>query len=231
MLELRNVMAGYGAGAVLQGLSLTVRRGEVVCLLGRNGAGKTTALKTVMGLLPLQAGAVLLDGQRLSGLPAWRIARCGIGYVPQGRRLFPELTVAENLHVAMMTGRGGDAARARALQFFPQLQGRLQRRADSLSGGERQMAALARALCVDPLLLLLDEPTEGLQPALTARIGAVVNYLKTQGVAVLLVEQRIEPALAVADRLLFIEGGRLQAESPAAGLSPSDPLFARYLGV
>ena len=159
MLELAQVQSGYGKALVLRDFSLTVKAGEITCLFGRNGAGKTTTMKTIMGLLAVQSGAVRLEGEEISALPAHRIPGRGIGYVPQGRRLFTELTVAQNLEVGLMTRDEGRATREWVLELFPRLRERLSQRAQTLSGGEQQMLATARALCLRPKVLLLDEPT------------------------------------------------------------------------
>ena len=231
MLVLDQVEAGYGAARILHGLSLSVRSGEILCLLGRNGAGKTTALKTIMGSLPLRAGTITLDGNDIGSLPAHQRPGFGIGYVPQGRRLFAELSVAENLEIGLMAGGKGKASREQALELFPRLRERLRQRAETLSGGEQQMLATARALCLEPRLLLLDEPTEGLQPSMIAQIREVILHLRRQGVAILLVEQRIEAVLAIADRVAFIENGRGREALSAAALRQDRSLLARYLGV
>ena len=175
---------------VLRGLTLAVAPGEVLCLMGRNGAGKSTALKAIMGLVPATAGQVALDGIRLDRLPAHAVPRQGVAWVPQGRRLFAELTVAENLEIGLMTRGHGAATRERALALFPRLRERLKQVSGTLSGGEQQMLAIARALCTGPKVLLLDEPTEGLQPSMIALIRDTVLALKATGVATVLVEQR-----------------------------------------
>ncbi len=231
MLVLDQVEAGYGAARILHGLSFGVQSGEILCLLGRNGAGKTTALKTIMGALPLRAGNIVLDGNQIGGLPPHDRPRLGIGYVPQGRRLFAELSVAENLEIGLMARGKGKASREQALELFPRLRERLRQRAETLSGGEQQMLATARALCLEPRLLLLDEPTEGLQPSMIAQIRDVILHLRQQGVAILLVEQRIEAVLAIADRVVFIENGRGREALAAATLRQDRSLLTRYLGV
>ena len=170
MLRIADLRAGYGAAEVLHGVSLSVARGEILCLMGRNGAGKTTLLRAAMGLLRPMGGAVWLGETRLDTLPAHRVPGAGLGYVPQGRRLFAGLSVAENLEIGVMGGQGGAALRAEVLEMFPRLRDRLRQRAETLSGGEQQMLALARALCLAPRALLLDEPTEGLQPSMIAAI-------------------------------------------------------------
>jgi branched-chain amino acid transport system ATP-binding protein len=223
--------AGYGPVRVLRGLSLTVAPGEVLCLMGRNGAGKSTALKAIIGLVPAQAGEIRLDTTRLDTLPAHDVPRHGIAWVPQGRRLFAELTVAENLEIGLLTRRRGPAARERALALFPRLRERLTQTSGTLSGGEQQMLAIARALCTEPKVLLLDEPTEGLQPSMTALIRDTVLALKTTGVATLLVEQRVDAALATADRIAFVVNGTVAETLPTAGLPPDAPQFRAYVGV
>lgn len=223
--------AGYGPVRVLRGLSLAVGPGEVLCLMGRNGAGKSTALKAIMGLVPATAGEIRLDGVRLDTLPAHEVPRRGVAWVPQGRRLFAELTVAENLEIGLMTRGHGAETRERALALFPRLRERLGQVAGTLSGGEQQMLAVARALCTEPKVLLLDEPTEGLQPSMIALIRETVRALKATGVATVLVEQRVDTALAVADRIAFVAGGAVAETLPAAGLTPEVAVFRTYVGV
>jgi len=230
-LTLENISAGYGKVRVLHGISLEARKGEVLCLLGRNGAGKTTTLKAIMGLLPLEGGSIALDGERLDTLPAHEVPRRGIGYVPQGRRLFTEMTVAENIEVGLMTRRKGAATRERVLEMFPRLRERLDQRAETLSGGEQQMLATARALCLEPSVLLLDEPTEGLQPSMIRLIRETVERLREAGVAVILVEQRIDALLELADRVAFIENGVSREVVETEVLRRDRSLLTRYVGV
>jgi len=231
MLELDRIDAGYGRAQILRQLSLTVAPGEVVCLLGRNGAGKTTTMKAIMGLLPLMSGAVRLGGREISALPAHKVAGCGIGYVPQGRRLFAELTVAQNLEIGLRVRGSGAAVREAVLELLPRLRERLGQRAQTLSGGEQQMLATARALCVEPDYLLLDEPTEGLQPSMIAAIRDVVGVMRGRGVGVLLVEQRVDAVLAIADRVAFIENGHNLETLPAEALRADHGIIERHLGV
>lgn len=223
--------AGYGPVRVLRGLSLSVSGGEVLCLMGRNGAGKSTTLKAIMGLVRATAGEIALDGVRLDTLPAHEVPRRGVAWVPQGRRLFAELTVGENLEIGLMTRGGGAATRERALSLFPRLRERLGQVSGTLSGGEQQMLAIARALCAEPAVLLLDEPTEGLQPSMIALVRETVQALKATGVATILVEQRVETALAVADRIAFVAGGTVAETLPAATLTADAPAFRAYVGV
>ena len=230
-LELVDVDAFYGEVQALRGLSLRLERGEVLCLLGRNGAGKTTALKAIMGLVAMRAGAIVKDGASLTRLPAHEIPRTGIGYVPQGRRLFAELTVAENLEIGLMTRGRGAATREAVLDLFPVLRERFSQRSGTLSGGEQQMLAMARALCLEPDVLLLDEPTEGLMPSMIGRIRDAVSGLRDKGVSVVLVEQRVEAALALADRVAFIENGQNRETLAAAAVRADPARLRRYVGV
>jgi branched-chain amino acid transport system ATP-binding protein len=231
MLELRAINAGYGKAQVLRDLSLSVAPGEILCLFGRNGAGKTTTMKAAMGLLPLLSGSVWLDGAELSALPPHRVPVEGIGYIPQGRRLFSELTVAQNLEIGLRVRVSGPEVLEEVLELFPRLRERYRQRAQTLSGGEQQMLATARALCLRPKALLLDEPTEGLQPSMIEAIRQVIVQMKGQGVAVLLVEQRVDAVLSVADRVAFIENGRNGEVIPAETLRADHKLVERYVGV
>ncbi len=231
MLRVEGLDCFYGNVQVLRDFALELKEGEILCLLGRNGAGKTTLLKAIMGLVKPRSGRVVLDGTDLTALPAHAVPRQGIGYCPQGRRLFSELTVEENLQIGLMTRDRGAATLERVLGLFPVLRERMRQRAGTLSGGEQQMLATARALCLEPKALLLDEPTEGLMPSAIATIINTVKQLKTEGVATILVEQRVEAALNVADRILFVENGR-SCESVAPDLLRADPqLLRHYVGV
>jgi branched-chain amino acid transport system ATP-binding protein len=231
MLAIRDIDCFYGKVQVLRGVSLTLAAGEVLCLLGRNGAGKTTMLRAIMGLVPVRAGSIVLDGAELTALPAHEVPRQGVAYVPQGRRLFAELTVRENLEIGLMTRHTGEAALRHVLALFPVLGERLRQRAGTLSGGEQQMLAMARALCIRPKVMLLDEPTEGLMPAMIAKIRESVRELRAQGVATILVEQRVDAVLPVADRVAFLETGRLRAVMDVAALRDDPSLLHRYVGV
>ena len=235
MLTVRELSSHYGRVQVLRDFSLELAPGEVLGLLGRNGAGKTTALKTILGLIRASGGSVQLDGRELTALPAHRIPALGLAYVPQGRRLFGELSVEENLRLGLMVkaepGDGNQETRERVLGLFPILSERLTQRAGSLSGGEQQMLATARALCLEPKVLLMDEPTEGLQPSMVAKILETVRVLKAQGVAVLLVEQKVEAALAVADRVAFVENGTVQETGTPEALHADPAPLYRYVGV
>ena len=230
-LRLDAISTGYGQVQVLYDLSLEARPGEILCLLGRNGAGKTTTLKSIMGLLPLQSGSISLDGQTISTLPPHKVPKQGIAYVPQGRRLFTELTVAENIDVGLMTRGKSKQTRERVLNMFPRLRERLHQRAETLSGGEQQMLATARALCLEPSVLLLDEPTEGLQPSMIALIADTVRAMRDEGKAVILVEQRIEAVLLLADRVAFVENGHGHEVVETATLRDDPSLLQKYVGV
>lgn len=231
MLLIETVDASYGAVKVLNGMSLCAMPGQVTCLMGRNGAGKTTTLRTIMGQVRATAGRIALDGIDLGQLAAHDVPRHGIGYVPQGRRLFGDLTVAENIEIGLLTRRKGAATRDRVLDLFPRLRERLSQKSRSLSGGEQQMLAMARALCLEPTVLLLDEPTEGLQPSMIALIRDTVVALKATGVATVLVEQRVDAALALADQVAFVVGGKVMETVAVADLNPDAPQFHKYVGV
>lgn len=222
LLCVEGLHAGYGSAIVLQGISLRVGAGEVVGLLGRNGMGKTTALKSILGLVRILRGSIRFRGHELTRRPAHAIPRLGIGYVPQGRRVFPELSVRENLLLGLRDRSGRRAGRPesapeweRVLGLFPTLRERLRQRAGTLSGGEQQMLAIARALLRRPQLLLLDEPTEGLMPQLVARTEELLLELKAQGLGLLVAEQRLETALRVCDRLYVLEKGQIVWEGAA----------------
>ena len=231
MLTVEDIHCFYGPLQVLRGVSFEVGAGEVHCLLGRNGAGKSTTLKAIIGQVRCRRGGVTLDGEALSRLPAHRVPQAGVGYVPQGRRLFGDLTVAENLEIGLMARARGRAVRDSVLDLFPVLAERLGQRAGTLSGGEQQQLAMARALCLEPRVLLLDEPTEGLQPSMIQLIRATVGRLRAEGVAIMLVEQRVEAVLSLADRVTFIENGRSRESLTAAALAARPELIARYVGM
>lgn len=221
----------FGEVQVLHHFSLDLYAGEVLCLLGRNGAGKTTALKAIMGLVRVRSGSIHLHDRELSTLMAHEVPSQGIAYVPQGRRLFAELTVADNLEIGLMARKRHRDTQGRVLELFPLLRERLRQRAGTLSGGEQQMLAMARALCLEPNVLLLDEPTEGLMPAMIARIRETVVELRTRGVSTLLVEQRVDAVLSVADWVAFIENGRSRDVVDVDRLRAEPMLLQRYVGV
>lgn len=209
MLELKNVFAGYGSDLVLQGISLAVRPGEIVGLLGRNGMGKTTTLKSILRLVDLRSGSIALAGQEVSGLDAFKIARLGVVYAPQEEKVFADLSVRENL---LLVGPVREQCAERFAAIFSKLQERLEQKAGTLSGGEQQMLALARVLLAKPQYALLDEPLEGLASALLPVVEALVAELKSQSVGVLLTEQSPQRALRLCDRILILAKGRIVAE-------------------
>ena len=232
-LALDRVRAGYGRIDVLQDVDLAVEPGTVLGLLGRNGAGKTTLLRAIMGLADVSAGSIRCGDTELVGLPPQRVPACGIAYVPQGRRLFPDMSVEENLRMGVLAG-GEHAPSARlafALERFPALEERLRTPAKRLSGGQQQMVAMARALATGARVLLLDEPSEGLQPSLVERILETIGQLRADGVTMLLVEQRVEAVLRVADRVTFIEQGRIREHATAQSLARDPTPLVRYVGV
>ena len=234
MLHLDAVDTYYGLSHVLQGVSLGVNPGEAVALLGRNGAGKTTTLKTIMGVLKPRGGRVRLESRDITGASPHRIVQMGIGYVPEERRIFPNLTVYENLKMARLMVDGGrrmDAYLDRVLSLFPPLKARLRNRGRALSGGEQQMLAMARSLGTEPRLLLIDEPTEGLMPAFVETIGQTIVDIQRQGLAVLLVEQNTRLALEATQRVYLIEKGVIRYEGASAALKHDTATRLRYLGV
>ena len=229
MLAVDDIHTYYGDSYVLQGASLRVDKGEVVAVLGRNGVGKTTLVRSILGLTPARRGRIALNGADITGLAAYRIARLGLGYVPQGRRIFPSLTVRENLAV---TARGpGRWSFERILELFPNLSNRLRQLGGKLSGGEQQMLAAGRALVTNPELMLLDEPSEGLSPLMVRELGRVIEALKAAGTSVLLIEQHLRFATRYADRLYLMSKGRIVHECSPAELAADAAVRARYLGV
>lgn len=231
MLKVDAINVFYGNVQVLRDVAFDLNPGEILCLLGRNGAGKTTILKSVIGQMKPRTGRISLEDIDLTALPPHEVPKQGIGYVPQGRRLFAELSVEENLQMGLLARRRGGDVRARVLDLFPVLRERLGQRAGTLSGGEQQMLATARALCLEPRILLLDEPTEGLMPIMIAKILEIVGNLREMGVATILVEQRVESALHVADRIAFIENGRVAEVMTPDRLRDDPRLLHQYVGV
>ncbi len=207
MLHLQSADAYYGKAQVLHQVSIEVCAGEIVSLIGRNGAGKTTTLRVLAGLMPLQSGRLVHDGADVSHLPAHKLSRRGINYVPETRRIFPNLSVEENLRLATFAHRGGVWTLARIYGLFPRLQERRDLPGDSLSGGEQQMLAIARGLLTAPKVLLLDEPTEGLAPRIVDDLLAAIRVVQEEGVGVILVEQKLKVPMALASRQYLIENG------------------------
>ena len=230
VLEVEALRAGYGPAEIMFGVSLKLARGEVAALMGRNGAGKSTTLKAIMGLLPPRAGQVRFAGQEISGMPAFRIARLGLGYVPEDRRIFTDLTVAENLEVGRRAARGHAGwTPERLFEIFPNLAAMRGRRAAAMSGGEQQMLAIARTLMGNPDAVLLDEPSEGLAPVILELMAEAVLSMKREGIAVLLSEQNFDFAAAVADRAYVIERGEIRYDGSMAALEADPALRAQHL--
>jgi branched-chain amino acid transport system ATP-binding protein len=232
MLEVEGLRAGYGPAEILFGVSLRLAPGEVAALMGRNGAGKSTTLKAIMGLVSPRAGRVRCAGRDITGLAAFRIARLGLGYVPEDRRIFTDLTVAENLEVGRRPAEGRDAwTPERLFEVFPNLASMRHRRAAAMSGGEQQMLAIARTLMGNPEAVLLDEPSEGLAPVILELMADAVLRMKGEGIAVLLSEQNFDFAAAVADRAYVIERGEIRYDGSMAALDADPALRAQHLSL
>ncbi|UOE21923.1 ATP-binding cassette domain-containing protein [Thermobifida halotolerans] len=230
MLEIRGLCSGYGRAQVLFDVDVAVGAGQVACVMGRNGVGKTTLLNTVMGLVPAVRGTVVFDGTDITRTPTHARVRSGMGYAPQGHETFAPLTVWENLRVAADgASRGAQVSIEAQLELFPRLKPLLKRRAGLLSGGQAQQLAIARALVADPRLLVLDEPTEGIQPSIVAEIAEAIARVAARGVAVLLVEQYLDVALGLADTVTVMDAGRVVYAGEASGFSSDDA--ARLLAV
>lgn len=234
-LRLSTVSVRYGAVQALDSVSIDVCRGEAVTILGANGAGKTTVMRAIMGLAPLSAGQIELEGRRLDGLAPHVVARAGIGIVPEGRRVYGRLTVRENLLMGSRLVRSAKTTEAErfasVLRRFPALQSRLDSSGSLLSGGQQQMVALGRALMIEPKVLLMDEPSLGLAPLLIDEVFDVINELRRSGVTILLVEQNAAMALAVADRAYVLQTGRVVASGPAAEMAHTTAVADAYLGL
>jgi branched-chain amino acid transport system ATP-binding protein len=214
VLEAGKLETYYGKSHILHGVSLTVGEGEIVTLLGRNGAGKTTTLRTLVGLTPARQGSVTIFGNKVTAWPPFRIAALGVGYVPEGRRIFANLTVDENLRVPLE--RPGPWTISRVYELFPRLAQRKANKGRQLSGGEQEMLAIARALLVNPRLLLLDEPSQGLAPLIVQEVFRIIVSMRSEGISVLLVEQNVRAAVEIADRAYVLDDGRMVYEGPAA---------------
>jgi branched-chain amino acid transport system ATP-binding protein len=233
VLQVEGLKAGYGPAEVLFGVTLTLNRGEVAALMGRNGAGKSTTMKAVMGLLPTRGGRVRLAGTDIAGMAPFRIARLGLGYVPEDRRIFTDLTVFENLEVGRKAARAGREpwTPERLFAVFPNLAEMRGRRASAMSGGEQQMLTIARTLMGNPEAVLLDEPSEGLAPVIVEQMAEAVLRMKAEGIAVLLSEQNLDFAAAVADRAYVIERGEIRFEGAMEALEADESVRAAYLTV
>ena len=229
LLRLDKVDTFYGKSQALRGVSLEVRSGEIVALLGLNGAGKTTTLRSIIGLTPSRAGAIHLRGKRIDGMPAYRVARLGVGYVPEGRRVFGSLTAAENLELGER--KGGDWSLSRVFERFPKLRELRARKAGKLSGGEQEMLAIGRALVGNPSLLLIDEPSQGLAPIVVGDLYRTLAELRAAGVAILLVEQNALLALKVAERAYVLDDGRIVYDGAGADLVRDRGRIATLMGL
>jgi branched-chain amino acid transport system ATP-binding protein len=231
ILSLSGVNTYYGDSHILHDLSFEMAPGEVAVLLGRNGVGKTTTIQTILGLPAPRRGAITFEGQPIAGRPTYAIVRSGIGWVPQGHRIFPTLSVDENLALAAAKARPGPWTVPEIHRLFPRLQARRGARGDALSGGEQQMLAIARTLVQNPSLILMDEPSEGLSPLLIREIGDIILHLRKEGVSTLLVEQNLDLALAVADRVFIMNKGAIVLSGSSASIERNADAVKHYLGV
>jgi branched-chain amino acid transport system ATP-binding protein len=235
LLAIQDLHAYYGEAHILQGVSLAVNPGEVVTLIGRNGAGKTTTLRSIMGIVAPRGGRITFDGFELAGLATHTIAQRGIAYVPEERRILPNLSVEENLRLGLLGAGGakggGETAMNEVLGYFPRLRERLVQKGKSLSGGEQQMLAIARGLVARPKLMLVDEPTEGLSPLIVESLTEILREINRRGTTILLVEQILEVALALSHRLYVMDQGRIQFEGTPEALRADPAIQQRFLGV
>lgn len=234
MLEVQDIHTYYGQSHILQGVSLRVKEGEIVLLSGRNGAGKSTTIRSIMGLVPPKSGEITFLGERIAGLPVHLVSQKGIGLVPEGRKIIPGLTVYENLKLATLKNK--DKARVGVLleqisQVFPRLRERWSQEGTSLSGGEQQMLAIARALVSDPILMLIDEPSEGLSPIMVEIIADVLKEIKKQGKTILLVEQNTDMALEISNRCYLMDEGVIKFEGSPAEIKGNEEIQREYLAI
>jgi len=228
LLEIQNIVCGYDGGVVLEDLSLSVKAGEKLGILGRNGVGKTTLIKAIMGQVPVASGSINFGGKRISGLPSYKIAKSGIGYVPQGREIFAGFSVRENLLMGNLKAQNFD----HVFELFPVLAQRIDSKAGSFSGGQQQQLAIARALVSEPDILLLDEPSEGVQPSIVTEIGQVLSAIASEtGTAVVLVEQNIELVLDTCHRCVFVEDGTIAASHATGELRENPKIIEQFMGL
>jgi len=235
LVAVENLHTYYGKSHILHGVSLTVGKGEVVGLLGRNGVGKSTTLKTIMGLVAPNQGTITLETKSITGMPAHKVAKLGIGYVPEDRRIFRLLTVMENLRTGLDRPGVTEARKHELLEkvfaYFPVLGERRNQAGGTLSGGEQQMLAIARAMMLEPKIILLDEPTEGLMPRMVSQIRQIIDVLHNEGVAILLVEQNVPLTLEASQRIYIMEKGMIRHHAAASELKVGDAVIKQYLGV
>lgn len=236
ILEVREIHTYYGQSHILQGVSLEVEKGEMVTLLGRNGAGKTTMLKSILGIVAPRSGQITFLGEKISGLPPHIISQKGVSFVPEERRIIPGLTVFENLKLAMLKNKDKSKTQKsevldQVMEIFPRLKDRLQQEGTSLSGGEQQMLAIARGLVSEPVLMLIDEPTEGLMPLLVERIAEVLKEIQGNGVTILLVEQNMEMALEISQKAYVMDEGVIKYKGAAAEIRRNEEVQRKYLAI
>lgn len=231
LLRVDGISAAYGKVAALREVSITIQPGEIVAILGANGAGKTTLLNSISGVLPITGGSISLDGKRIDGRKPWQTSRMGISHVPEGREIFPDMTVEKNLQIVDSNGGGPKFDVADILTMFPRLRERISQLAGGLSGGEQQMLAIGRGLMARPRLILFDEPSLGLSPVLTKFVLSSIADLRTRGIAALLVEQNMRAALKIADRAYVLRVGRIVRSGVAAEIASAPDIQEAYLGV
>jgi branched-chain amino acid transport system ATP-binding protein len=231
MLELQDIHTYYSESYILQGVSLQVNKGEAVALLGRNGVGKTTTISSIIGFTPPRQGQILFQGVQLTHLPTTTISRLGVGLVPQGRRIFPNLTVRENLTVAARNANKGGWTLEEVYRYFSRLQERQKNMGNQLSGGEQQMLAIGRALMTNPQLLLMDEPSEGLAPLMVREISRTIQQLKEAGLSILLVEQNLKMAFEICDRIYIMNKGRIIFSGTTIELQANPAIMHQHLGI
>jgi len=231
MLDVESINTYYGKSHILHDVSFEAGNDEVVALLGRNGVGKTTTMKSIIGLTPPKTGTIRFQGEVISGESPSNIANRGIGYVPQDRGMFPDLTVEENLQMGLGTASRDEAIVADIFERFPRVEERLDQKAGTLSGGEQQMVAMARALMRDPQLVLMDEPTEGLMPSLIPEIGEITQEIAEAGYTIIIVEQNVDLVLDIADRVYMMDNGRIHEQATPAELRENEEILERYLGI
>lgn len=229
MLEVEEIHTYYGLSHILFGVSLRVKKGEVVCLLGRNGAGKTTTMKSIIGITPPSKGRIIYKGEDVTGMEPYLLARKGIGYIPDDRRIFPDLTVSENLEIAIRKMKEGGWTKERVYELFPQLKNIEDRKGGCLSGGEQKMLAIARALMINPEFILLDEPFEGLAPLLVRTLEDKISELRKAGLTVLIAEQNVRSTLKISDRGYIIDDGHIRYHGSIDDLKENEEIRKRYL--